>query len=81
MNGTGVTLTSSNTGFEIASDDVTFSGGSSSPSASASASASARGGSTTAAPSASPSAKSGAGFIQISAGLFAGALCAAVALI
>jgi hypothetical protein len=71
MNGTGVTLAFTNNGFEISSEDVSFVGG---------ANASASGSSATAAPSASQSAKSRAGFVQVSAGIFAGVLCAAVAL-
>lgn len=70
-NGTGVTLASTNTGFEISSEDVSFTGG---------VNASASSSSTTAAPSASQTAKSGAGFVQVSAGMFVGVLCAAAAL-
>ena len=73
-NGTGVTLASTTTGFEIPSDNVVFSQASGSPSAKSSGS-----GSPTSSPSAS--AKSGAGVVQASGMLFAAVLIAAAAMI
>lgn len=72
-NGTGVTLVSTNVGFEISSDNISFSGGSN---RNASGSTTSSGGS----PAASQTAKSGADFIQISSALFAGVVFAAIAL-
>ena len=71
VNGSGVSLASSTTGFEISTNDISFTGASSSASASGSS----------AAPSASATAKSGAGFIQVSAILFVAVVGAAVALL
>ena len=68
VNGTGVTLASTNTGFSIPSDDVSFTGASA-------------GNSSSTAPSASATAKSGAGFIQVSAVLYVAVACAALILL
>jgi len=84
VNGTGITLAPSTTGFDVSSDNVVFDGafGSSSPSGSASPSGSvaSQSGSSTAAPSASATAKSGAGRIQVGIASFIGIGCVALAL-
>ena len=69
VNGSGIGLASTTSGFEISTDDVSFKGAPSSASGSSSA------------PSASATAKSGAGFIQVSAVLFVAVVGATFALL
>jgi len=84
MNGTGITLAPSTTGFEVSSDNVAFDGASSSSSPSAGSSESAASpsgsGATTAAPSASTTAKSGVGKIEVGIASFIGVGCIAFTL-